>query len=102
LFNGDFMNKLQRLRKITRRKNMEESAIKKIFVETTSSAAGAGMGVGAVAASGSVVGLSGSGIMSGLAALGCGLGAATGVGVVVVIGGVTAYGTKKLLNHWLD
>ena len=48
--------------------------------------ASAGIPIAAVAVSGSVFGLSAAGMASGLAALGLGLGMATGIGAVAVIG----------------
>lgn len=64
-------------------------------------AAGVGIGVGSLAAAGSVSGLSAAGITSGLAALGLG----SMLAGVFIVGGITAvagYGTYKLIKKALD
>ena len=79
---------------------------KQIIKETTSKLAGAGVPIAAIAASGTVFGLSGAGITSGLAALGALVGGGMVAGVVVVIPALAfgaTYGVKKLLDVvWKD
>lgn len=69
----------------------------KVFKKMLSGGAGVGTGVGSVYFAG-ITGLSGPGIMSGLATLGLGLGAATGIGVVILIAGGTAIAIDKALD----
>jgi hypothetical protein len=69
----------------------------KLFKKMFSGGAGIGTGVGSVYVAGTT-GLSGAGIMSGLATLGLGLGAATGIGVVILIAGGTALAIDKALE----
>lgn len=74
---------------------------KRVIKDCASKLAGVGVPIGAVAASGSVIGLSAAGITSGLAALGALVGGGMLAGVVVVVPAIafgTAYGVKKLLD----
>lgn len=64
--------------------------------EVAAGLASAGVPVAAVAVSGSVFGLSAAGITSGLAALGMGLGMASGVGAAAAIGIASYFGVKWL------
>ncbi len=59
---------------------------------------GVGVPVGAVAFSGSVIGLSAAGITSGLAALGLGLGMVPGIGVAIVAGGGLYFLLRRLFD----
>ena len=68
-----------------------------MFKKLFSGTVGTGAGVGSVYFAG-ITGLSGPGIMSGLATLGLGLGAATGIGVVILIAGGTALAIDKALE----
>lgn len=75
-----------------------EEVKKEAFENAAASLAAAGVPVAAVAVSGKVAGLSAAGITSGLAALGLGLGMASGIGAVAAMG-VGAYaGVKKLFG----
>jgi len=67
---------------------------KKLGGEVAGGLASAGVPIAAVAASGSVLGLSAAGITSGLAALGLGLGMATGIGIAAAIGVASYFGIK--------
>jgi len=73
---------------------------REIVKNVGSSATGAGSAVGAVSLAG-ISGLSGPGIMTGLAALGLGS-AAVGIATTAGIGIGVAYGVKKLLNFIFD
>lgn len=79
---------------------------KLIIKDSISKLTGVGVPVGAIAASGSVFGLSATGITSGLAALGGLVGGGMVAGVVIVIpalAAVSAFGVKKLLDTvWKD
>lgn len=57
-----------------------------------------GIPIGAVAVSGSVLGLSAAGVTSGLAALGLGIGMVPGIGVAIAIGAGIYYGMNKLFD----
>ena len=78
---------------------------KRIIKESVSKLSGVGVPIGAIAASGSI-GLSASGITSGLAALGALVGGGMLAGSVLVIPAIaagTAFGVKKLLDVvWKD
>ena len=56
----------------------------------------------AVSGAGSVAGLSASGITSGLATLGLGLGMVGGIGAVVIIGGLTYYAVDSMIEKLSD
>lgn len=74
---------------------------KKIVQESASKLAGAGISVVAIAASGSVIGLSGAGIASGLAALGALVGGGMLAGAVLVVPAIaigTGFAIKKLVD----
>lgn len=71
---------------------------KDLIGEAISNMASVGIPVSAVAASGSVIGLSAAGITSGLAALGLGLGMVGGLGVVAGLGAASYFGVKFLWN----
>jgi len=74
---------------------------KKIVEESASKLAGAGISVAAIAASGSVIGLSGAGITAGLAALGALVGGGMLAGAVLVVPAIalgTGFAVKKLIN----
>ena len=80
--------------------------VKRLVKDSASKLAGVGVPVGAIAASGSMFGLSAAGITSGLAALGGLVGGGMLLGAVVVVPAIalgTAYGVKKLLDVvWKD
>ena len=74
---------------------------KQIIKDSASSLAGVGVPIGAIAASGSVFGLSAAGITAGLAALGALVGGGMLVGAVIVVPAIslgTAYGVKKFFD----
>jgi uncharacterized tellurite resistance protein B-like protein len=79
---------------------------KRIIKDSVSKLAGAGVPVGAIAASGSVFGLSAAGIASGLAALGALIGGGMVAGAIIVVPAIaagSAYGVKKFLDVvWKD
>jgi hypothetical protein len=79
---------------------------KRIIKNSASKLAGAGVPIGAIAATGSVTGLSAAGITSGLAALGAIVGGGMIAGVVIVVPALVAgstFGVKKLLDTvWKD
>lgn len=79
---------------------------KQIIKDSASKLAGVGVPIGAIAASGSVIGLSGAGIASGLAALGALVGGGMLLGAVIVVPAIaigSAYGVKKLFDVvWKD
>ena len=79
---------------------------KQIIKDSASSLAGVGVPIGAIAASGSVFGLSAAGITSGLATLGALVGGGMLLGTVVVVPAIAlgaAYGVKKLFDVvWKD
>lgn len=79
---------------------------KRIIKDSASKLAGAGVPIGAIAASGSVTGLSAAGITSGLAALGAIVGGGMIAGAVIVVPAMaagSAFGVKKLLDIvWKD
>jgi tellurite resistance protein TerB len=74
---------------------------RQVIKDSVSKLAGVGVPIGAIAASGSVFGLSGAGITSGLAALGALVGGGMLAGAVIVVPAIvlgTAYGVKKLFD----
>ena len=77
---------------------------RQVIKESVATLAGVGIPIGAIAASGSVFGLSAAGISSGLAFLGAGFGMLAGAVVVVpAIAIGAAYGVKKLFDIlWKD
>lgn len=79
---------------------------KRLIKDSAAKLAGVGVPVGAIAASGSVFGLSAAGITSGLATLGALVGGGMLAGVVIVVPAIavgSAYGVKKLLDVvWKD
>lgn len=79
---------------------------KRILKDSASKLAGVGVPIGAIAATGSVSGLSAAGITSGLAALGAIVGGGMVAGVVIVVPALaagSAFGVKKLLDTvWKD
>lgn len=79
---------------------------KRLVKDSAAKLAGVGVPVGAIAASGSMFGLSAAGITSGLATLGGLVGGGMLLGAVVVVPAIalgTAYGVKKLLDAvWKD
>ncbi|MCX6082226.1 MAG: TerB family tellurite resistance protein [Chloroflexi bacterium] len=77
---------------------------RQVIKESVATLAGVGIPIGAIAASGSVFGLSAAGISSGLAFLGAGFGMVAGAVVVVpAIAIGAAYGVKKLFDVvWKD
>jgi hypothetical protein len=82
-------------------KDLDDNSIKKIFTEFGATASSIGIPLGAVYLSGSVVGLSASGISSGLAFLGMrGLGflnpMTAGIATAILIGTVTYKGIKHI------
>jgi len=80
--------------------------IKQVVKDSAAKLAGVGVPVAAIAASGSVFGLSAAGLTSGLAALGALVGGGMLLGTVVVVPVIalgTAYGVKKFLDVvWKD
>lgn len=79
---------------------------KHLIKDSAAQLAGVGVPIGAIAASGSVFGLSAAGITSGLAALGALVGGGMLVGAVIVVPAIAlgaAYGVKKLFDVvWKD
>ncbi len=79
---------------------------KRLIKDSAAKLAGVGVPVGAIAASGSVFGLSAAGMTSGLAALGALVGGGMLAGAVIVVPAIvvgSAYGVKKLLDVvWKD
>ena len=74
---------------------------KLLVKESVANLAGVGVPIGAIAVSGSMVGLSGAGMTSGLAALGALVGGGMLAGAVVVVPALalgSAYGVKKLFD----
>ncbi len=80
--------------------------IKHVIKDSAAKLAGLGVPIGAIAASGSVFGLSAAGLTSGLATLGALVGGGMLAGAVIVVPAIaigTVYGVKKLLNAvWKD
>lgn len=80
--------------------------IKQVVKDSASKLAGVGVPVAAIAASGSVFGLSAAGLTSGLAALGALVGGGMVAGTVIVVPAIAfgaAYGVKKLFDVvWKD
>jgi uncharacterized tellurite resistance protein B-like protein len=75
--------------------------LRQVIKESTANLASVGVPIGAIAASGSMFGLSAAGITSGLAALGALVGGGMLVGAVIVVPAIalgTAYGVKKLFD----
>ncbi len=82
---------------------LDNKAIEKGLKEIASKAAAAGVPLGAVYLSGSVIGMSAAGMTSGLATLGMGglfglSSMATGIGTVAILGVVTYRGAKHLMG----
>ena len=79
---------------------------KRLIKDSAAKLAGVGVPVAAIAASGSVFGLSAAGLTSGLAALGAFVGGGMLLGTVIVVPAIAlgaAYGVKKLLDVvWKD
>lgn len=79
---------------------------KQVIKDSAATLAGVGVPVGAIAASGSVFGLSAAGMAAGLAALGALVGGGMLAGIVIVVPAIalgTAYGVKKLFDIvWKD
>jgi uncharacterized tellurite resistance protein B-like protein len=79
---------------------------KRLIKDSAAKLAGVGIPVGAIAASGSVFGLSAAGMTSGLAALGALVGGGMLAGAVIVVPAIavgSAYGVKKLFDVvWKD
>jgi hypothetical protein len=74
---------------------------KQVIKDSAASLAGAGVPIGAIAASGTVFGLSAAGMTSGLAALGALVGGGMLAGAVIVVPAIAlgaAYGVKKLFD----
>jgi hypothetical protein len=74
---------------------------RQVIKESASTLAGVGVPIGAIAASGSVFGLSAAGMAAGLAALGALVGGGMLAGVVIVVPAIalgTAYSVKKLFD----
>jgi hypothetical protein len=76
--------------------NLDDSAIEKHVKELAAKAAAAGTPLAAVYISGSVIGMSASGITSGLATLGMGMGMTGGLAVIGIIGVLSYKGVKYL------
>jgi hypothetical protein len=77
-------------------KGSEADGLKKLGGEVAAGLAAAGVPIAAVGMSGSAAGLGAAGITSGLAALGMGLGVATGIGVALGIGVASYFGVRWL------
>jgi hypothetical protein len=79
---------------------------KRLVKDSAAKLAGVGVPIGAMAASGSIFGLSAAGITSGLAALGALVGGGMLVGAVIVVPAIAlgaTYGVKKLFDVvWKD
>jgi hypothetical protein len=79
---------------------------KRLIKDSAAKLAGVGVPVAAIAASGSVIGLSAAGLTSGLAALGALVGGGMLLGAVIVVPAIAlgaAYGVKKLFDVvWKD
>jgi len=79
---------------------------KQVIKDSAASLAGVSVPIGAIAASGSVFGLSAAGMAAGLAALGALVGGGMLAGIVIVVPAIalgTAYGVKKLFDVvWKD
>jgi len=79
---------------------------KRVIKDSASSLAGVGVPIGAIAASGTVLGLGAAGITSGLAALGAFVGGGMLLGAVIVVPAIAlgaAYGVKKFFDAvWKD
>ena len=88
---------VEAVRQAQKSPSVDHEDLKKLGGELAASLASAGVPLAAIAVSGSVFGLSAAGITSGLAALGLGLGMASGIGVVVGIGVGSYLGVR-----WLD
>lgn len=78
---------------------VDSDDMKKLGGDVASSLAATGIPIAAVAVSGSVFGLSAAGITSGLAALGLGLGMASGLGVAVALGVGSFFGVRWLYRR---
>lgn len=79
----------------------DSDSFKKLVKECAGNLAGAGVPIAAIAASGSVFGLSAAGITSGLAALGALVGGGMLAGTVLVVPAIAAgsiWGVKKLVD----
>lgn len=79
----------------------DSDSFKKLIKESAANLAGAGVPIAAVAASGSVFGLSAAGITSGLAALGALVGGGMLAGTVLVVPAIavgSVWGVKKLVD----
>lgn len=78
------------------KEDLDDNAIQKNAKELAAKAAAAGTPLAAVYISGSVVGMSASGITSGLATLGMGMGMTGGLAVIGIIGVLSYKGIKHL------
>ena len=87
---------VEAVRQAQKSPSVDHEDLKKLGGELAASLASAGVPLAAIAVSGSVFGLSAAGITSGLAALGLGLGMASGIGVVVGIGVGSYLGVRWL------
>lgn len=76
--------------------------LKRLGGDVAAGLASAGVPIAAVAVSGSVFGLSAAGISSGLAALGLGLGMASGIGVAAAIGVGSYFGVRWLYRKVVE
>ncbi|MCB8944845.1 MAG: TerB family tellurite resistance protein [Ardenticatenaceae bacterium] len=93
---------------LARIKNIPSNSerVKQVIKDGAANLAGVGVPIGAIAASGSVFGLSAAGMTSGLAALGALVGGGMLAGAVIVVPAIAAgaaYGVKKLFDVvWRD
>ena len=90
------------VRKAVESDGANKDDLKKLGGDVAAGLAAAGVPIGAVAISGTVMGLSAAGITSGLAALGLGFGMATGSGVVASIGVASYFGVKWLYKKLVE
>ncbi len=79
-----------------------QSQAKEIMKNAAGALTGVGVPLASIYYAGSMVGFSGAGITSGLAALGLGMGMVSGIGVAIVMGTGIYVGTKKLIDTKLD
>jgi hypothetical protein len=81
-----------------RLRGLDDRKAAEITSHAAAGLAAVGVPLTAVYVSGSVIGLKAAGITSGLAALGLGLGMATGLGVVALLGAGVYFGVRALLS----
>lgn len=92
------MKKFAREVKRIRERGLDDAKAADALKQAASSLTAVGVPIGAVALSGSVVGLSAAGITSGLAALGVGLGMVPGIGIAILLGAGIYVGLNKIFD----